>query len=57
MLQDFFNLVKKEEFFFVSMLDKLVADIKHLKKKEGRFPKSHRKTQVRQTYIEGIYIH
>ena len=39
------------------MLEKLVADVKHFKKKEGRFPKSHRKTQVRQTHIDGIYIH
>ena len=39
------------------MLEKLVADIKHVKKKKGGVPKSHRKTQVRQTHIEGIFIH
>ena len=39
------------------MLEKLVEDIKYVKNKKVRVPKSHRKTQVRQTHIEGIYIH
>ena len=37
------------------MLEKLVADIKHFKKKEGRFPKSHRKTGKTDTHRGYLY--